>query len=222
MLLGGTINASWRTNVARIKQRAVLRESNDCLLRAAVRTADEKLHVIECVLRSAVLDRVCATVPCLPANGVYDVSAVLRRNNDVLFFDSGRAGDFVSAEVAALLDRVPQGEDGASDECAAHSVEGGRGIVYIFTNSAMPNVVKIGRTTESVSRRVSELCTTGVPTPFEVFYAAFVEDPVRVEKLLHEHFRDKRINERREFFGVGPREVHQVLAQFAIGDATFT
>ncbi len=42
------------------------------------------------------------------------------------------------------------------------------GIVYILTNPAMPNLVKIGMTTRlEVGIRMSELYTTGVPVPFE-------------------------------------------------------
>ena len=47
------------------------------------------------------------------------------------------------------------------------------GIVYILTNPAMQNLVKIGMTTRlEVGTRMSELYTTGVPVPaFECSFA---------------------------------------------------
>lgn len=41
-------------------------------------------------------------------------------------------------------------------------------IVYVLTNPSMPGLVKIGKTTQKeVSERMTQLYTTGVPTPFE-------------------------------------------------------
>ena len=43
------------------------------------------------------------------------------------------------------------------------------GYVYILSNSGMPGLLKIGRTTRSVGDRVAELnSATGVPAPFAV------------------------------------------------------
>lgn len=46
----------------------------------------------------------------------------------------------------------------------------GGGIIYVLTNDAMPQMVKIGRTSgASVERRVAELSRAiGVPIPFRV------------------------------------------------------
>ena len=51
-----------------------------------------------------------------------------------------------------------------------------QGIVYILTNEAMPGYVKIGRTDGDLASRVRQPDSTGVPLPFEVFYAARVRD----------------------------------------------
>ncbi len=49
------------------------------------------------------------------------------------------------------------------------------GIVYIFTNEAMPGYVKIGMTqADDVAARLKQLDTTAVPLPFECRYAARV------------------------------------------------
>lgn len=77
------------------------------------------------------------------------------------------------------------------------------GIVYILTNPAMPNLVKIGMTTrEEISQRMSELYTTGVPIPFECSYAGKVSDVKKVERAFHKAFGPYRINPNREFFEI--------------------
>ena len=46
------------------------------------------------------------------------------------------------------------------------------GSVYVLTNPAMPNMVKIGETTRDVELRLADLYSTGVPLPCECEYAA--------------------------------------------------
>lgn len=80
-------------------------------------------------------------------------------------------------------------------------------IVYILTNEAMPGLVKVGRT-EDLSTRIASLnSSTGVPLPFECYFAAEVEDCVKLEKILHQLFSENRINPKREFFKVEPERV---------------
>ena len=51
------------------------------------------------------------------------------------------------------------------------------GFIYIMSNSAFPNLLKIGKSTKDPTKdRVSELNQTGVPEPFKVEYYALVED----------------------------------------------
>ena len=84
------------------------------------------------------------------------------------------------------------------------------GIVYVLTNEAMPNLVKIGKTSgEGVDRRVAELSrATGVPLPFRVAVARRAHDAGLVEKALHTAFGPDRVNPAREFFEI---EVHRVV-----------
>ena len=49
------------------------------------------------------------------------------------------------------------------------------GSVYVLTNPAMPNMVKIGKTTRDVELRLADLYSTGVPLLFECEYAAKVK-----------------------------------------------
>jgi hypothetical protein len=90
-------------------------------------------------------------------------------------------------------------------------------IIYILTNEAMPGLVKIGLTTgESIESRIAQLSgATGIPLPFECYFAAEVKDCDRLEKTLHQLFSENRINPRREFFKVDPEKV--VLA-ISIGE----
>jgi hypothetical protein len=83
------------------------------------------------------------------------------------------------------------------------------GIIYLLTNPSMPGLVKIGMSTQDdVQSRMTQLYTTGVPVPFDCAYAAQVNDPVKVEKVLHNAFAPQRLNPRREFFEI---EVGQAI-----------
>ena len=55
-------------------------------------------------------------------------------------------------------------------------------IVYVLKNEAMPGLVKIGCTQGDLATRGRSLFQTGVPLPFEVFYACEEEDGKFVEK----------------------------------------
>lgn len=88
-------------------------------------------------------------------------------------------------------------------------------IVYVLTNEAMPGLVKIGRTANSLEERIKQLNTSGVPLPFECHFAAEVNDSAKLEATLHRLFADHRINVNREFFKVDPEKV--VLA-ISIGE----
>jgi hypothetical protein len=84
----------------------------------------------------------------------------------------------------------------------------------------MPDLVKIGRT-KDLEERLRQLSThSGVPVPFECFYACEVADSVKVEKALHDAFGDHRINSRREFFRLNPDRAVAILELVAIKDAT--
>lgn len=95
------------------------------------------------------------------------------------------------------------------------------GIIYILTNAAMPNYVKIGKTTTSVEQRILELSrSSAVPLAFECYYAARVEDMSRVERAFHDAFGDHRVNPRREFFDISPERVVAILQLLAIEEVT--
>lgn len=89
-------------------------------------------------------------------------------------------------------------------------------VVYILTNEAMPNLVKIGKTTRSdVKMRMNELYSSGVPFQFECAYAVEVDDCSTVEKVLHVAFNPKR-----EFFSIDPEQAIAILKLLGKKDVT--
>ncbi len=94
-------------------------------------------------------------------------------------------------------------------------------IVYVLTNEAMPNLVKIGKTTRSdVKTRMSELYSSGVPYQFECVYAVEVNDCSTVEKALHIAFNPNRVNPKREFFSIDPEQAIAILKLLGTKDVT--
>lgn len=94
-------------------------------------------------------------------------------------------------------------------------------IVYVLTNEAMPNLVKIGKTTRSdVKTRMNELYSSGVPYQFECAYAVEVDDCSTVEKALHVAFNPNRVNPKREFFSIDPEQAIAILKLLSNRDVT--
>ena len=85
----------------------------------------------------------------------------------------------------------------------------------------MPGLVKIGQTsTDGLVSRMRQLQSTGVPLPFECERASLVDDPDRIEDLVHTVFGDQRINARREFFRVTVERAIAALQLAELKDVT--
>lgn len=84
----------------------------------------------------------------------------------------------------------------------------------------MPGYIKIGRTDRNVLERMSSLDTTGVPLPFQCYFAARVAENATVEKVLHTAFGDARVRNSREFFRMDPYKARVILEHIAIEDVT--
>ena len=96
-------------------------------------------------------------------------------------------------------------------------------IMYILENPFMPDLVKIGRTDKGLEERMRSLSSqTGVPVPFECYYACEVDNSKKVEEGLHDGFGDHRVNKRREFFKIAPDKVKAILTLLAIKNVTPT
>ena len=91
------------------------------------------------------------------------------------------------------------------------------GIVYLLTNRAMPGLVKIGHIKDSTEKntkaRMNELYygSSGVPVPFDCYYACEIEDADKVETNLLNAFQEERINMRREFLALNPDKLKEIL-----------
>jgi len=92
-------------------------------------------------------------------------------------------------------------------------------VVYVLTNPSIPDIVKIGRTTDLESRMRS-LYNTSIPVPFECYFACTVEDANYEERQIHDAFDDFRVNPNREFFRVNPERIVSILDMVMIEDVT--
>lgn len=80
----------------------------------------------------------------------------------------------------------------------------------------MPEYIKIGFTHGDVQERIKQLDRTGTPLPFEVYYAATVENAEKEEKWLHSIFADRRARDSREFFKMNPEYATLALKRVEI------
>ena len=94
-------------------------------------------------------------------------------------------------------------------------------VVYVLTNPAMPNLVKIGKTElQDVATRLAQLYTTGVPFPFDLAYACKVPNAGEVERALHRAFAPNRVNPKREYFSIEADQAIAILKLLHVEDAT--
>lgn len=88
------------------------------------------------------------------------------------------------------------------------------GYLYILANSAMPGLIKIGKTTRTPSERAQELSSvTGLPTPFIVVYEQLFEDCSAAEIFVHTILSQMgfRVSENREFFNAPANEAVRAI-----------
>ncbi len=68
------------------------------------------------------------------------------------------------------------------------------GSVYVLTNPAMPNMIKIGKMERIVELRLTDLYSTNGYLPFKCEYATKVKDLDKTEESLHAAFSPNRVN----------------------------
>lgn len=91
-----------------------------------------------------------------------------------------------------------------------------KGYVYVLVNSAMPGLVKVGKTTKRPSERALELSgVTGIPTPFIVAFEQLFEDCDEAEDYIHAELERKGFREaqNREFFRAQTSDVVRIVMQ---------
>jgi hypothetical protein len=92
------------------------------------------------------------------------------------------------------------------------------GYVYILINRAIPNLIKIGKTTRMPETRAVELSSpTGIPVPYQVYFAVFVNQCSKIELQAHRLLKDYRENSGREFFRLSPEKAKLVLQKLSVG-----
>lgn len=88
-----------------------------------------------------------------------------------------------------------------------------RGWVYVLSNKAMPDIIKIGYSTKDPSLRADELAGTGLPHAFVVEYDALIIEPRDVEQQVHQQLRE--FHEGKEFFRIAVRQAIECIRQVA-------
>lgn len=89
------------------------------------------------------------------------------------------------------------------------------GYLYVLANSAMPNMVKIGKTTRTPKDRATELSSaTGLPVPFIVIYEQLFDNCSVAERFVHTYLQAKghRVSENREFFSAPVNEIIRAIS----------
>jgi len=75
--------------------------------------------------------------------------------------------------------------------------------VYVLVNKSVPNMVKIGMTTNTPDERARQIsAATGVATPWIPVYSYKCYRSDLLEEEVHEHFKDHRVNRNREMFAI--------------------
>ena len=103
-----------------------------------------------------------------------------------------------------------------ADPGGSSPMEPSRGIVYVLSNEAMEDYIKVGKTggdsTSSVLGRMQELSrATGVPRPFTCEYAAVVNNYDQVEAAVFRIFSHNRVPGKEFLQAVNPLQVKAVL-----------
>ena len=114
--------------------------------------------------------------------------------------DEGDGWDSVHYLASAVLD--PTGVVRASE------------YVYVLVNQSVPNMVKIGMTTNTPTQRATEISrATGVATPWvPVFeFRCFRSDLLEAE--IHEYFATHRVNKHREMFSIDSHTAQKAIEE---------
>ena len=78
--------------------------------------------------------------------------------------------------------------------------------LYIITNISMPNICKVGITSD-VEKRLRDLNKTSTPTRFQIYEKFDLKNAEILEQKILQHFAKQRINRKREFLEVHPERV---------------
>ena len=97
-----------------------------------------------------------------------------------------------------------------------------KGYIYIMTNPALKDMVKIGYAADVEARR-KQLSTTALPCDYEV-YATYETEGKLEDKKLHKMIdnlnEDLRVTKSREFFIMSPERAYELLESIAVISGT--
>ena len=84
--------------------------------------------------------------------------------------------------------------------------------VYILVNKSVPNMVKIGMTTDTPDQRARQIsAATGVATPWIPVYSYKCYRSDLLEEEVHHHFHYCRVNNKREMFTIDSHTAQKVI-----------
>jgi hypothetical protein len=84
--------------------------------------------------------------------------------------------------------------------------------VYVLVNKSVPNMVKIGMTTNTPDERARQIsATTGVPTPWIPVYSYKCYRSDLLEKEVHDYFKEYRVANNREMFNIESITAQQII-----------
>jgi hypothetical protein len=86
--------------------------------------------------------------------------------------------------------------------------------VYVLVNKSVPNMVKIGMTTNTPDQRARQIsAATGVATPWIPVYSFQCYRSDLLEAELHDHFHYCRVNTSREMFAIDSHTAQKVIEE---------
>ena len=86
--------------------------------------------------------------------------------------------------------------------------------VYILVNKSVPNMVKIGMTTNTPDERARQISSaTGVATPWIPIYSYKCYRSDLLEAEVHYHLREHRVNKHREMFDIDSHTARIVIEE---------
>ena len=84
--------------------------------------------------------------------------------------------------------------------------------VYVLVNKSVPNMVKIGMTTNTPDERARQIsAATGVPTPWIPVYSFQCYRSDLLEEEIHQYFSAYRVNTHREMFAIDSYTAQKVI-----------
>ena len=84
------------------------------------------------------------------------------------------------------------------------------GHVYAIKNEYLPGLVKIGMSRNTVHERVRNL-NTAYPVDWEIVACESVQHVAAIERFLHAHFSEVRVNRNREFFRISEDDAAKAI-----------